>query len=244
MNKIKIFRKKRVWIPVIVLLLVLGAGIWYVNDYYHSDETVQEYLQSDSTVRVVEIEEGLLLDGVGTQEAIIFYPGAKVEYTAYVPLLFQLAQQGVDCFVVKMPCNLAILGQNKAEAIVETYEYERWYMAGHSLGGAIAATYCSKHPEDLDGLILVASYPMKELPGEDFEVLSIYGSEDLVLNQENLKKGRNYMPSAYTEVCIEGGNHAWFGNYGEQKGDGTASISREEQQKQTVYEIMNMMEKK
>lgn len=236
----KILRKKRVWIPVLVFLFVLGAGIWYVNDYYHSDESVQKYLQESGAVTVTEMEEGLLLDGEGTEKAMIFYPGAKVEYTAYVPLLVQIAEQGVDCFVVKMPCNLAILGQNKADRIMEAYEYEHWYMAGHSLGGAIASSYASKNLEELDGLLLLAAYPMSNLQDSGVEVLSVYGSEDLVLNWENLEKGRSYMPTAYAEVCIEGGNHACFGNYGEQKGDGVAIISREEQQEQTVAAVCEM----
>ena len=33
---------------------------------------------------------------------------------------------------------------------------------------------------------------------------------------------------------IPGGNHAYFGKYGEQKGDGEATISREDQTKETV----------
>ncbi|NTW09008.1 MAG: alpha/beta hydrolase, partial [Anaerolineaceae bacterium] len=33
---------------------------------------------------------------------------------------------------------------------------------------------------------------------------------------------------------IEGGNHAQFGNYGPQPGDGTATISTAEQQSQAV----------
>lgn len=42
-------------------------------------------------------------------------------------------------------------------------------------------------------------------------------------------------------MCIPGGNHAQFGNYGVQKGDGTASISAEEQQVQTALAISNMV---
>lgn len=59
---------------------------------------------------------------------------------------------------------------------------------------------------------------------------------------EKLEKGRNLMPSDYEEICIAGGNHAWFGNYGEQAGDGTASISREEQQEQTVMAVLEMVQ--
>ncbi len=126
-------------------------------------------------------------------------------------------EQGVDCLLIKMPCNLAILGQNKVEDIMEAYEYKHWYLAGHSLGGAMAASYAAGHAESLDGLILLAAYPTKDLKGEQFSVLSVYGSEDGVLNVEKLEEGRLLMPAGYTELCMEGGNHAGFGNYGRQK---------------------------
>ena len=85
----------------------------------------------------------VFLDGSGTNHALIFYPGAKVEYTAYVPLFYELAAQGLDCFVVKMPGNMAILGMNKAEDIMAEYDYESWYLSGHSLGGAMAANFAA-----------------------------------------------------------------------------------------------------
>lgn len=139
-----------------------------------------------------------------------------------------------------MPCNLAILGQNKAEKIITTYEYKTWYLSGHSLGGAMAASFVASSPDYVEGLVLLAAYPTAELD-DNIQVISIYGSEDGVLNMEKLEEGRSYMPSAYTEICIEGGNHAWFGYYGEQEGDGTAEITKEEQQKQTVEAILEMM---
>ena len=234
--------KKRVIIPVISFLFIVIVCIWYVNDYYHTDENVQEYWQTTDSVSVTEMPEGLYLDGPGNETALIFYPGAKVEYTAYLPLLSELADQGIDCFLVKMPCNLAIFGQNKAKKIMDSYEYDHWYLSGHSLGGAMAASYASGHLESLDGLVLLAAYPTKSLKSDSFSVLSLYGSEDGVLNMEKVEEGNSYMPADYAEICIEGGNHAQFGNYGEQKGDHAAGISREEQQAQTVEAILNMME--
>lgn len=234
--------KKRVIIPVISFLFIVIVCIWYVNDYYHTDENVQEYLQTKDSVSVTEMPEGLYLDGPGNETALIFYPGAKVEYTAYLPLLSNLADQGIDCFLIKMPCNLAFFGQNKAKKIMDSYEYNHWYLSGHSLGGAIAASYASGHLESLDGLVLLAAYPTKSLKSDSFSVLSLYGSEDGVLNMEKMEEGKAYMPVDYAEVCIEGGNHAQFGNYGEQKGDHAAGISREEQQAQTVEAILKMME--
>lgn len=234
--------KKRVIIPVISFLFIVIVCIWYVNDYYHTDENVQEYLQTKDSVSVTEMPEGLYLDGPGNETALIFYPGAKVEYTAYLPLLSNLADQGIDCFLIKMPCNLAFFGQNKAKKIMDSYEYNHWYLSGHSLGGAMAASYASGHLESLNGLVLLAAYPTKSLKSDSFSVLSLYGSEDGVLNMEKMEEGKAYMPVDYAEVCIEGGNHAQFGNYGEQEGDHAAGISREEQQAQTVEAILKMME--
>ncbi len=236
--------KKIVTILTGLILIVVLAAVFYVNDYYHSDECVKEYLRGDGQTAVSETEDGLFVDGPGEEDAIIFYPGAKVEYTAYLPLFYELAGLGIDCFLVKMPCNLAILGQNKAEGIMDAYEYKHWYLSGHSLGGAMAASYAAGHPEALDGLILLAAYPTKDLAGGPVSVLSAYGSEDGVLNMEKLVEGRRFMPQEYTEICIQGGNHAGFGNYGKQKGDGEARISPDEQQKQTIDAIMQMVDGK
>ena len=238
----KIWNKKKIVLPLLAGVILLITTLWYVNDYYHTDENVQEYLQTKETVSVTEMSAGLYLDGPGDYAAMIFYPGAKVEYTAYLPLLTDLAEQGIDCFLIKMPCNLAFFGQNKAKKIMDSYEYDHWYLSGHSLGGAMAASYASGHLESLNGLVLLAAYPTKSLKSDSFSVLSLYGSKDGVLNMEKVEEGNSFMPADYAEVCIEGGNHAQFGNYGEQKGDHAAEIRREEQQAQTVEAILKMME--
>lgn len=237
--------KKRKFLYIIPVLFALLAliSICYVRDYYHASTLVNQYLESTSTVKVESIDDGIFLDGPSDNQAMIFYPGAKVEYTAYVPLLHQLAEQGVDIFLVKMPGNLAIFGQNKASGIMEQYDYDEWYIGGHSLGGAMAASYAAKHGDALEGLVLLAAYPTKELPQTDFKVVSLYGSEDGVLKMDKVEKGREYMPKDYAEVCIDGGNHAQFGDYGAQKGDGRAEITREEQQKQATDTIIKALNK-
>ncbi|EOS21080.1 hypothetical protein C806_04665 [Lachnospiraceae bacterium 3-1] len=238
----KAWKKKKIIIPILFGIVLCIAAFCYVNDYYHSEECVQEYLAGNGTVSVIEIKDGLYLDGPGKDTAMIFYPGAKVEYTAYVPLLHKLANHGIDCFLIKMPCNLAFFGQNKAGKIMNSYDYDHWYLSGHSLGGAMAASYAAGRLDKLDGLALLAAYPTKTLASDAFSVVSIYGSEDGVLTMEKMEEGREFMPSDYTEVCIEGGNHALFGNYGSQDGDYDASITQEEQQNQTVAAILQMVE--
>lgn len=159
------------------------------------------------------------------------------------PLMHMFSESGIDCFLVKVPCNLAFLGSGKAENIMEKYDYEHWYIGGHSLGGAMAADYAAGHSSAFDGLVLLASYSAKDLSDASFPVLSIYGSEDGVLNIDKVESSRKFMPQVYGEHVITGGNHAWFGSYGEQKGDGTAAISHEEQWLETVNYILGILEK-
>ncbi|RKI43412.1 carboxymethylenebutenolidase [bacterium D16-51] len=239
----KIWERKKILFSVLAIIIIFTVIVLYINDYYHSDESVQKYLDGNGAISVKEISDGLFLDGPGEEAAMIFYPGAKVEYTAYLPLLSKLAGKGIDCFLVKMPCNFAFLGKNKAEKIMESYSYKEWYLSGHSLGGAMAADYASGHLDALDGIVLLAAYPTKSLDSGSFSVVSVYGSGDGVLDMQKVEEGRELMPSDYTEICIEGGNHALFGNYGKQKGDHDAEISREEQQEQTVDAILRMAEK-
>jgi hypothetical protein len=134
-----------------------------------------------------------------------------------------------------MPFHLAVFDVNAADGIMEQFpEITSWYMGGHSLGGAMASSYAVKHSEEVAGLILLAAYPVNK---SDIPAVIIYGSEDKVLNRDKLK-GLTGL------VEIQGGNHAQFGNYGFQKGDGTASISSEEQQIETVQAIVDFLAKK
>ena len=232
----------------VLLMFCTAAAVWawYVNDYYRSEPIIAEYLKGTEQVKVKELDqkkgrEGLLFDGPGEEIAIIFYPGAKVEYTAYAPIFMGLAEEGIDCFLLKMPGNLAILGADKAAQVMEAYDYSQWYLSGHSLGGAMAADFAASHKDDLSGLVLLAAYPTKEIESKDMKVLSVYGSQDRVLNQEKLVAGRQLMPENYEEICIEGGNHAQFGAYGVQEGDGQATIAAAEQWEQTVNAILEII---
>ncbi len=242
--------KKKTIAAVIGAFIIIAALAWfaYVNDYYRSVEGNETYLESSETVEVSEVKEGLFFDGAGTEKALIFYPGGKVEYTAYAPIVRGLAENGIDCFLVKMPANLAVFGVEKAEAIMERYgSYEDWYMAGHSLGGAMAASYVADNLEDFAGLALLAAYTTeslvpeedeKEEVREDFWVMVVRGSEDKVMNGEKLGESYSLMPDKFDEQVLAGGNHAQFGNYGKQEGDGIAAMPQEEQWQDTIDAIL------
>jgi len=224
-----------------IVAVAFAALFFYTNDYYRSEVTMEDCM-AETECNIKEIKDGIFVDGSGQEDAVIFYPGAKVEYTSYLPLCVKLAEEGVDCFLVEMPFHLAILGMNKADKIMDTYDYENWYLAGHSLGGAMAANYVAENVEDFAGLIMLAAYPTKALGSEDLKVLSVYGNKDGVLNKEKLEAGAEFVPEHYTEISLGGANHAGFGNYGPQEGDKEAAMEREKQQDMTVHYIIKMIQ--
>ena len=219
----------------VIILAVLAYGYCYVSDYYHADSDVKSNL---GNVNVINTTNGLLLDGPGNGTAVIFYPGAKVEYTSYMPMLAELAKRGVDSYIVEMPLNIAFLGANSADEIIEGGNYSHYFIAGHSLGGVAASSYVND-TNKTDGLILLASYPTSKI---EKPVLSIYGSNDLILNMEEYDKSKPLMDNL-TEVIIKGGNHAQVGNYENQTGDGIAEITPESQQSRSVNSIVEFIEK-
>ena len=151
-----------------------------------------------------------------------------------------LAENGILCVLIEMPGNLAVLDMDAADGIQEQFpNISNWYIGGHSLGGSMAASYVADHTDLYDGLLLLASYSTADLNSADLKVLSVYGSNDTVLNPEKYADYFSNLPETTTEVIIDGGCHAFFGSYGAQKGDGTPSITEEEQIAQTVSAILS-----
>ena len=229
-----VFRRKglRLATGVLLAMLLLAAGFfWYVSDYYRAEGVALEVLATEDHLEVRD-DLTILSLSYPTDTATIFYPGAKVEGAAYLSLLDRLRQTGLTCILAEMPFHLAIFDVNAAEDVMAQFpDIRHWYLAGHSMGGAMASQFASEHPDKVEGLILLGTYPYGDYPVED--TLTVYGS----LNQSVEDK------IDYTEnvVKIEGGNHAQFGNYGPQKGDLPAAISAEEQQAQTVAAITDFI---
>lgn len=225
-------QKKRVFrIILAVLVLLVFACAAYLCDYYHAEPEALEVFAPVGVIGTETTEEGDRVFGAKDADVgFIFYPGGKVESLAYVPLMRALTEKGVLCVLVEMPFHLAVFDMDAAEGIPQQYpEIERWYIGGHSLGGSMAAAYVSECPDAFEGLVLLGSYSTADLAETDLQVLSVYGSEDQVLSRENYEESKKNLPRDFEEVILEGGCHANFGMYGAQKGDGTPTMTREEQ---------------
>ena len=237
-------KKKIIFSIIIVLILSLvGGTVYYINDYYKADEVAVALITAPKTDVTITEENGVFtFKPQNATKGIIFYPGGKVQAESYAPLMQTLAEKGVLSVLVTMPGNLAVLDMNAADGLKEKYpEIQCWYMAGHSLGGSMASSYIAENSKEFDGIILLASYSTADLSALGLDVLSIYGSNEGVLNMEKYEEYKPNLPEDFKEVVINGGCHAYFGAYGEQEGDKKATITREEQIEITVNEILQFI---
>ncbi|MBU3161463.1 alpha/beta hydrolase [Clostridium frigoris] len=230
----KLFIKKK-WryfllvIPIIIIIIAV-----YSNDYYRAMPEAKIMLQSNDKVKYIDSPwiEYTSKNKIVTK-GLIIYPGGKVEPQAYAPLAEKIAESGFKVVIVPMPLKLAILSPNKAEKVIEKYsEIKQWYIAGHSLGGVMAAQFAYKNQDEINGLILLASYPQKSnnLSSSVVKVLSMYGTRDGFVGKDKIDESKKLLPKSTKWIPIKGGNHSQNAWYGFQKGDNKATITRDEQQ--------------
>ena len=242
------FRKR--WLlllmPVVLIIAMIGFVLWAGTPTGELMPEAQAALESDALVTVVQ-DDWLVFTPADIEPTagLIFYPGGRVQGEAYAPLGKALAENGYLAVIVPMPLNLAILDIDAGNRVIETYPaIEHWAVAGHSLGGSMAARYAYHNRDQLDGLILMAAYPEEFADfseWDSFVVASIYGTLDGLATVEQVEDSVRLLPSDAQLIPIDGGNHAYFGWYGAQAGDKEATITREAQQSQIEAAVLSVM---
>lgn len=235
---------KRIIVIVLILIVVLSVAFGlYVHDAYQPTEAAYQILNTANRRRYDNHEPLIFKPKGKIKAAFVFYPGGKVDYLAYAPLMSDLSGKGIFCVLPHMTFNLAMFSANAAKKPRKRYKkIKKWYIGGHSLGGVAAASYAYEHQEDYTGMIFLASYTTASFKDSKLTALSVYGSQDKVLNKKSYTKNKKNFPPHTREEIIKGGCHGGFGSYGHQKGDGEPSISAKRQQAITATIIADYIE--
>ncbi|PPG30946.1 alpha/beta hydrolase [Pseudoclavibacter sp. RFBG4] len=189
----------------------------------------------DPAISVTEVDGSLVLtpSEEPSDTGLVFIPGAKVEPSAYAAKLSSLVTAENMTVVIPQPLlNLAFFDTRTLDDYATAApEVTTWSVGGHSLGG-VRACQLAESPE-VAGLLLFGSYCANDLSAdESLDVLSITGSADGLSTPQKAADARGLLPADAETLEIEGANHAMFGNYGPQSGDGTATIPDEDGRQQ------------
>lgn len=241
MNKFQSKKKIILIILSAIIVILASAFIYYVSDYYHADADAIAALNSTETYSVENTDDFITFTPArnNSTTGIIFYPGGKVQAESYSVIASKLAESGYTTIIAKMPFNLAFFGTNKADDIIKNHsKIDSWVISGHSLGGVYASEYAVNHQDKIKGVVYLAAYPQSNASNATFKALFIRGSLDNIILEEDISGNLDKFPENTTFITIDGGNHYNFGDYGVQKEDNNSTITRKEQQQQTINAII------
>lgn len=234
--------KKRIALIAIVAVLVGSFVFLYSKGWIH--KTFEAGEVAIGVLSEAESQEPLAYIPDDPDAGVIFYPGGMVDYLAYAPLMEKLESQNIAAIMLKTKTGLPMFESGLAEGVKDEYpNIDKWYIAGHSMGGIAAASFLAEHPEDFEGLILLASYTTKDISDLDKKALLIYGTEDGVMNHEMYEENKGLLPS-YEEYIIEGGCHSYFADYGLKGEDTKPSISPQKQWTLTAGKIVEFVNRR
>jgi hypothetical protein len=238
-------RRRTVGVALLAIVLALVGGFaWYVQPQPLLPEATAS-LASTPEVTFARTGGDLEWSPAGTTPTtgLVVYPGGKVPPEAYGPAAQAIAAQGYLVTIVSMPFNLAVLDIDAGDRVRAAHpEIERWAVAGHSLGGSMAAQHVANRPDAYDGLAFWAAYAATDLSSLDLAATSIYGTLDAGAARMSGPEARAALPPEAMFVPIEGGNHEQMGWYTGQPDDPPATISREEQQAQVVAATVALLD--
>ena len=221
-------------VPALVLSLLLVVAVGYARPLDAAPVAVNA-LHSTATMRLSErfgwyemapVAQDKTGKEIKPTTGFIFAPGARVDARAYAHILQPLVAAGYLVAVLKEPFGFSLVDPNHAATVIQVHpEIAHWAVGGHSLGGVAASSFADKTPR-VTGLVLYASYPAQRLSRTDLKVVSISGSADGLATPAKVEAAKPDLPASTTYVVVNGGVHSFFGDYGDQPGDGQPGTDR------------------
>ncbi|MCT9623920.1 alpha/beta hydrolase [Pseudarthrobacter equi] len=216
-------------------VLGLVAALAWLNPFAYQPGAAAEagpksdLIVTETTTTITMTPDG----GRAPTKGLVFYPGARVDARAYQDILAPTVGAGVRVVILKEPLGLSLLEANQARsAMADNPDITTWAVGGHSLGGVAASSFAQDNA-DVKGLVLYASYPLDSLRERSgLTVLSVSGTKDGLSTPAKIDASLELLPADTEFTAVQGGVHAFFGDYGAQPGDGDPGISREAAQEQ------------
>lgn len=227
----------------IVTVMVVGSLI-YLKPFGAAPEAL-DAMEGTTAVQVEESTTQITLTPTGDEpeRGLVFQPGARVDSRAYVPLLTQVSRSGVVVVIVKQPMEIGFTAIGAPASIIAAHpRVDSWAVGGHSLGGVAASSYAADHLDEIDGLVLWASYPLGSLADSTLAVASVSGTQDGLATPDDIDQSKPDLPASTVYTAIEGGVHRYFGDYGVQAGDGAPTTSRMAVQAQIVTATVALLQ--
>ncbi|HSJ09242.1 MAG TPA: alpha/beta family hydrolase [Longimicrobiales bacterium] len=251
------WRASRTWRNVRIVWATAGISLFlYLILSYSARGVGDDVLTSGDDVVVSDSGDVITFSPrvQGSGAALLFMPGGMVDPHAYAPLLRRVAEAGHTAVLVRLPSlggRHARGAEGRREAVqrgvaamAAAPAERRWVVAGHSLGGVLAAMIARAEPPSMAALALLGTTHPRDfsLAALDVPVMKVYGTRDGIARYEAMRANAANLPEATDWVAIEGGNHSQFGYYGFQLRDGRARISREEQQDQVLAALLRLLD--
>jgi pimeloyl-ACP methyl ester carboxylesterase len=215
-------------VALIALALGLVAFLIWTQLVMPADRAAAQAVFDNPAVTVTDTPDSVVIapSHGGSLAGLVFIPGAKVDPYAYLATLSGTVEElGLTVVITKPTLNLAFFDQRSVAAFTAVApDVAAWFVGGHSLGGVRACMLADDPATEVSGLVLFASYCASAVD-DDLSVLSISGSADGLSTPAKIRATADLLPADATFVQIDGANHAAFGAYGAQPGDGEATIS-------------------
>lgn len=229
---------KKIVLVIAAVFVVVFVGLWiYSMDSYKPLDAMYESIEQmdKSYIRTEDIDEITFTVDFPIKQVLII-PGGKVEPESYEYLAISLAINGYNVTIAKPLFNLAILTPNYYNRFLSNSLDN--VVIGHSLGGTVGSIMSNSN-HLVSYVVFLASYPIFDV--SDKETLIITAENDLVLDASKIEENKGFLNESYQYLSIAGGNHAQFGWYGNQKGDGQATIDTITQQDLIITEIISLL---
>ncbi|MFW6598489.1 alpha/beta hydrolase [Propionibacteriaceae bacterium Y2011] len=244
-------RRWVLWVVVAVCAAVMGYGVARVQLLVDTgplvvgQDAISDTSSAQARVSVDDVGGSVINIRPASGDGdllLVLYPGAPVRPQAYEWLGRALAAEGVQTVIPEMPLDLAVLDSGRAEELITAYAAGRpVVLAGHSLGGAMAAQWASVNSDALAGLVLMAAYPADNVTVAGVPALSIMAEHDEIATAADVRGGVERLPEGTELVVINGAAHSFFGRYGPQHGDGRPTVNRAAAEHQIVLTMIDFL---